>query len=600
MPPPTNEPVRLLAPTTLRPTGRRLPGFPRTPARATHLAYSRDGNTLVAMIQYYGDGVANDFSSGGVFVWDVRPGRPPTLRRTMPLSAESVQDVAVSPTGDRIYTTKPVAAYDVASGKQLFIRPELAFGASDLSPDGKTLALGSEATDTAGPDYDDALLLDAVTGRTQQKLSRHTNNLLGVKFSHDGKLLVSRGADLGLVVWDVAAGSALEDIPISEGDTLTAAFSPDDKTLYTSAGDGALRSWDLTGNRRYVTRVKNSTGFELSCRIIAPGGKVVYRLVETSLDPVDAGGQGGTFVNSATGKAVRFDATHMGDSTNSCGTWHPSGNRFAFGNTDGEVFVLDVRSGRLLAKRKVSATPVLDLDYSGLDGSRLVIGTEGGAALLLDAETLQPLRQPVQIGASLAWLSASPDNRSAFVLTGGRNISDRLDVPSTGWAMVDLAAGTVLRRGKLPVIDPELVAFAPNGKRVAIGSAAGHVLIVDPATGRTAAPPQLVHQGLTNGLAFSADSSLLVSSGWDGSVSLFDGATAALLGSIVTPNQQLVTADFLADGHTVMIAAYDDGIYRWDTRLEHAIETACRMAGRDLTEAEWRDNFGNRPYRRTC
>ena len=69
----------------------------------------------------------------------------------------------------------------------------------------------------------------------------------------------------------------------------------------------------------------------------------------------------------------------------------------------------------------------------------------------------------------------------------------------------------------------------------------------------------------TNGLAFSADSSLLVSSGWDGSVALFDGKTAALLGSITTPNQQLVTADFLADGQTVMIAAYDDGIYQWDT-----------------------------------
>lgn len=35
------------------------------------------------------------------------------------------------------------------------------------------------------------------------------------------------------------------------------------------------------------------------------------------------------------------------------------------------------------------------------------------------------------------------------------------------------------------------------------------------------------------------------------------------------------------------------------TRLEHAIEHACKMAGRDLTTTEWQENFGNRPYGKT-
>ncbi len=29
-------------------------------------------------------------------------------------------------------------------------------------------------------------------------------------------------------------------------------------------------------------------------------------------------------------------------------------------------------------------------------------------------------------------------------------------------------------------------------------------------------------------------------------------------------------------------------------------EQACRTAGRDLTTTEWRDNFGDRPYRKVC
>ncbi len=55
-----------------------------------------------------------------------------------------------------------------------------------------------------------------------------------------------------------------------------------------------------------------------------------------------------------------------------------------------------------------------------------------------------------------------------------------------------------------------------------------------------------------------------------------------------------------SDGHTLLIATYDDAIYRWDTRVEHAIAFACQAAGRDLTEQEWQANFTGRPYRTTC
>jgi hypothetical protein len=50
----------------------------------------------------------------------------------------------------------------------------------------------------------------------------------------------------------------------------------------------------------------------------------------------------------------------------------------------------------------------------------------------------------------------------------------------------------------------------------------------------------------------------------------------------------------------VLITSYDDAIYRRDTRIEHALTSACQMAGRDITEPEWRDNFRGRPYRTIC
>jgi hypothetical protein len=41
-------------------------------------------------------------------------------------------------------------------------------------------------------------------------------------------------------------------------------------------------------------------------------------------------------------------------------------------------------------------------------------------------------------------------------------------------------------------------------------------------------------------------------------------------------------------------------VYEWNTDLERAVAFACRMAGRDFTEAEWAAQFGTRAYQETC
>ncbi|HET6987984.1 MAG TPA: BTAD domain-containing putative transcriptional regulator, partial [Kribbella sp.] len=315
MPPPTTQPVRLLDPVTLRPLALQLPGFSRIPARAIHLAYSRDGSSMAAMIQYYGNGTSNDFSSGAVLVWDVRPGSAPALRRTLPLPPDAVRDAVLSPTGDRLYLSRPAAAYDLRTGRLLYSRPELTFLDIDVSADGKLLALAGEAKDEGGPNVNDVLLVDAATGTVRRRLLVHTDQLWGVRFSHDGKLVASSGSDLRVAVWNVASGRLLEDIPISEGDFQTVAFSPDDKTLYTSGVDAAIRAWDLTGSSRYIEEIVQPTEFVFGCRLMAPGGTTMFRGVDAD----------GRFIDVATGKVVRFPISDAW--SNTCGSWHPSGGR---------------------------------------------------------------------------------------------------------------------------------------------------------------------------------------------------------------------------------------------------------------------------------
>ena len=68
----------------------------------------------------------------------------------------------------------------------------------------------------------------------------------------------------------------------------------------------------------------------------------------------------------------------------------------------------------------------------------------------------------------------------------------------------------------------------------------------------------------------------------------------------MAPSRIPASAEFLPHGKDVLIAAYDRAVYRWDTRVRHAVEFACRLAGRNLTRDEWASAFGDQPYRKTC
>jgi hypothetical protein len=81
---------------------------------------------------------------------------------------------------------------------------------------------------------------------------------------------------------------------------------------------------------------------------------------------------------------------------------------------------------------------------------------------------------------------------------------------------------------------------------------------------------------------------------------IWDGVTGELLAQATNP-ERFTVADFGADSGTVLtVGQFGGGVFRWDTRLETAVDFACRVAGRDFTEAEWAEEFGDRPFRETC
>ena len=68
---------------------------------------------------------------------------------------------------------------------------------------------------------------------------------------------------------------------------------------------------------------------------------------------------------------------------------------------------------------------------------------------MFDAATLEPLGRPADVGEPAFYVTAGPDNRTAFVLIGGPSGNTFWSDTSKRWALVDLESGTVLRKGEL-------------------------------------------------------------------------------------------------------------------------------------------------------
>jgi WD40 repeat protein len=210
----------------------------RSDVQPNTLAFSPDGTLL-----------ASGSHNGAVKLWDVAGGKElRVLGEEKPLGAGNmVWSVAFSPDGRRLASNDgpAVRLWDVAGGKELCTfrgHTEQVVGLA-FSPDGKCLAsCGNDRT---------VKVWDVAGARELRTLQGHRGSVSRVAFSPDGARLASCSVDQTAKVWDVASGQELRTLR-HESLVADVAFSPDGMRLVTGSG-GTLRVWDaapLTAERR--------------------------------------------------------------------------------------------------------------------------------------------------------------------------------------------------------------------------------------------------------------------------------------------------------------------------------------------------------------
>jgi WD40 repeat protein len=393
---------------------------------------------------------------------------------------------------------------------------------------------------------------------------------LAVAFSPNGSTAATAGADGRVTLWNPATGAALDTFAGHAGAANGIAFSPDGRTLYASSLDGTVLAWAVDQPRRFGVR------FDVP--------RQPPQLPNVPQTPPGAVTQAGLVVRDGNGLAA---------CTPTC--------RPIAGS-----------AGRLVTA--LASTPGL-----------FAVGRAGGGVeLWAGARPVRPLRGLPTNVQSLAF-SAS---HSLLVGAGVHTL-----------AIWNSATGELLHARRLPAA-ATAVAVAPDGKGIAIGLADGRVLVAgaDGATKTTLHP----HGTPNVSLAFLPDGTLLTGS-FDGALERWDVRTGRRLDTAPTaPTGPVASIAVAPGGGSVLTSSLTSGtLHEWSPRLQPlaelpgdpfvltsvavtsdgrtalAIENggkgiawslgrgswsarACRVAGRELTAAEWTQFLPGRRPRPVC
>lgn len=122
--------------------------------------------------------------------------------------------------------------------------------AADFSPDGKLVALGQGGETDKGQIH----LLDTSNGTLVRDVSGHQYGVTDLRFSRDGKYLLSTGRDTTLRITEVEDGKEVAALGTPRGgqfkDWLSAlAVSPDQKTVAATDIAGLIHVWSLAPDK---------------------------------------------------------------------------------------------------------------------------------------------------------------------------------------------------------------------------------------------------------------------------------------------------------------------------------------------------------------
>ena len=268
----------------------------------------------------------------------------------------------------------------------------------------------------------------------------------------------------------------------------------------------------------------------------------------------------------------------------------PDGRRLATGGNAGTVTIRDVRSHAVVRRLRLPA-PVDTVAFSP-DGALLAVRytREGTAESTVE---VRALRSKARVYVKT--VAGEGPGDLAFTRDGRVLVASACCATVVAW---DARSGE--QRLRVPASEQaRIFALSPDSRVVAAGSADGRVRLWDLRTGRPRGAATKVAGADIYQLAISPDGRLLAVGAYDGMAAVWDLRTRTRLGESFPVFAGLApNVAFKPDGRLI-VGEYVSAI-EWPLDRPTLQRFACRIAGRDITRAEWEDVLPNQPYRRIC
>ncbi|AFZ27544.1 WD40 repeat-containing protein [Cylindrospermum stagnale PCC 7417] len=250
-----------------------------------------------------------------------------------------------------------------------------------VSADGKTLA-SSSADGTIK-------LWDITTGKLIKTLN-HRYQVYGVAWNRDSKTLASVSGN-EIIIWNVTTGKRLKTLTGSDG-FWSVTWSPNGKKLASGSWDKTIRLWDANTGKI----IKTLTGHTSE----------VYNVVWSPDSKTLASGSGDSTIKLWNGTTGKFITTLNGHRGTVYGlAWSPDSKTLASASTDRTIKLWNITTGELITTLTGHSDAVGSVDWSA-DGKTLASSSADNTIKLWDASTgkfIKTLNGHKDIVLSVAW-----------------------------------------------------------------------------------------------------------------------------------------------------------------------------------------------------
>lgn len=471
----------------------------RHPQPAFGASFSPDGTKIVTAC-WDDDG----------WIWDITGEKPKWIFKLH--HTADVYSAAFNPdarAGSTVVTAskdKTARVWDAATGAEKFVlRHDAPVWHAAYNHDGTRIATASEDKT--------AKIWDAATGQLLLTL-RHLDTVRSASFSPDGRWILTASDDRTVRIWDSANGHLLFPPMIHNSAVLSAEFSPDGKSVVAAGIDRVVRIWEeFTANPILAVgspTIAGVSNIALSAVAFSPDGKVVvtggadYRVRLWNADRIGSP----NYVNP------EWQAI-LGSCVNSV-SFTPDGSKILVGTEIGAARILDRSNGQAVGA-DMTDNQALTTTTLSPDGNRIITAGHGAQATIWDASSRASVGHLKHEGG--LWTVAY-SNDGKLIITGGDERIVRIWNSQTNQVVGTLehVTGSVRR-----------AIFSPDDRNIITGTVDGSAFVWPRSIweGKSKENPRRLggHSSAINALGFSKDGRWLLTASNDGTVRIWETLT---------------------------------------------------------------------------